>query len=244
VPTRDDLRIAFDREAAHWHRRHGSGQLVRLVRRWRTRRLLRACRLGPTARVLDAGCGTGEQLIELLPWIGEGVGIDLSPAMIDYARALALASGADQRLRFGVGAIEDATPQELGLFDAALFIGSLEHMLDPGLALSRAASLLRPGGRIAVVAPHPWHPRALWHRLQAGCGQIPPFRLLTRRALMQVARPVGLKPVSLGLASALENLVSFCLLGSTLVVFEHAPTYSRSSDHSSLTLAKKPSDSG
>lgn len=244
MPTRDDLRTAFDRQAAHWHRRHGSGRLVWLVRRWRTHRLRRACRIGPTARVLDVGCGTGEQLIELHPRLGEGVGIDISPAMIEHARALAAAHGAAQRLRFCVGAIEEAKPQELGQFDAVLFIGSIEHMLDPSLALFRAASLLRPGGRIAVIAPHPWHPRALWHRLQARCGQIPPFRLLTRRALAQLARPLGLQLVSSGLAAALENLLSFCLLGSTLVVLEQAPVYSRNSDHSSRTLAKKPSDWG
>ena len=38
------------------------------------------------ARVLDLGCGTGELLAELEP--SYGVGVDLSPAMIDQAQRL------------------------------------------------------------------------------------------------------------------------------------------------------------
>jgi SAM-dependent methyltransferase len=216
----DDLRAAFDREAQSWHRRHGSGPLVRLVRRWRTRRLLRACRLDRGARVLDVGCGTGEQLLELLPRIAEATGIDISPAMIARARALAAARGADDRLRFAVLAIEEAEPPELGLFDAVLFVGSLEHVADQRLALARAASLLRPGGRLAVVAPHPAHPRSWWNRLQSRRGRIPPFRHPWSAELRAMATAAGLGPVAGDRLERLENAVSFCLLGSTLAVFE------------------------
>jgi glycosyltransferase involved in cell wall biosynthesis/SAM-dependent methyltransferase len=48
--------------------------------------IIRACHsfLDPESRVLELGCSTGELLNELKP--GEGVGVDISPVSIDYAR--------------------------------------------------------------------------------------------------------------------------------------------------------------
>ncbi|MFC1960324.1 class I SAM-dependent methyltransferase [Chloroflexota bacterium] len=42
--------------------------------------------LTPTTRVLDVGTGGGERFINLASYFGQGVGIDLSPAMVDTAR--------------------------------------------------------------------------------------------------------------------------------------------------------------
>lgn len=41
------------------------------------------------SRVLDVGCGAGQHLVALAPLIRAGTGVDVSPAMIDEARALA-----------------------------------------------------------------------------------------------------------------------------------------------------------
>lgn len=215
-----ELREAFDRVAQHWRSRHAQPLAARLVRAWRTRRLLAALRLGPASAVLDVGCGTGEQLIALLAHIGRGVGIDISPEMIRRARA-AERPASPGELAFHVLAIEQATPAHPGRFDAVLFVGSLEHMADPELALKRAARLLQPGGRLAVVMPHPFHPRSAVHRLQARCGSMPSFRHLRPRHLAAMALRAGLVPVQVhGLAKA-ENLLSLVLLGSYLALFEH-----------------------
>jgi SAM-dependent methyltransferase len=41
----------------------------------------------PTGRILDVGCGTGDLVWRLAPKADEVVGIELSPAMVDYANA-------------------------------------------------------------------------------------------------------------------------------------------------------------
>lgn len=45
--------------------------------------------VGPRDRILDAGCGYG-RLLDILPasWAGEYLGVDLSPSLIERARAL------------------------------------------------------------------------------------------------------------------------------------------------------------
>lgn len=242
MPETDPGRT-FDRYAAEWSRRHAAPWPARLFRRWRTARLVRLCRLSPPARLLDVGCGTGEQLLELAPWLGSAVGIDASGAMIARARAHAERSPAAAHASFLALPIEGADAAALGTFDAVIFVGSLEHVREPALALKQAAELLRPDGRLAVVVPHPAHPRSWWSRLRMRRGRIPPFRHPWPRELRAAALAAGLEPVAHRLPERLENALSLLLAGSRITVFRPA-RHSRSSDQSSLTRAKKPSDSG
>lgn len=61
------------------------------LERWQTiearHREILAATIGPEDSVLDAGCGWG-RLLELMPagWIGEYLGVDLSPDFIDLAK--------------------------------------------------------------------------------------------------------------------------------------------------------------
>jgi 2-polyprenyl-6-hydroxyphenyl methylase/3-demethylubiquinone-9 3-methyltransferase len=41
----------------------------------------------PTDVVLDVGCGNGDHLLALGPELDRGIGIDISPGMIELARA-------------------------------------------------------------------------------------------------------------------------------------------------------------
>lgn len=51
--------------------------------------------VSPTAAVLDVGTGGGERLLELSPYFGHGLGVDIDPGMVRVARGNADSAGSD-----------------------------------------------------------------------------------------------------------------------------------------------------
>ncbi len=101
-----------------------------------------------TARVLDAGCGTGAISRDLARWanVGEVVGIDPSPIFLAKAQELA----ADiPNLQFEEGDAR-SLPYENSAFDAVIFHTCLCHVPGPDKALEEAFRVLRPGGHLAI----------------------------------------------------------------------------------------------
>jgi SAM-dependent methyltransferase len=136
--------------------------------------------------VLDGGCGMGRYLriaAELGPALV--VGLDLSPAVL-AARELtagmpgvAIVRGDLLRLPFSPGS-----------FDHIYSIGVLDHTPDPRKAFLNLATLLKPGGRIAVWVYRQERPAVEWimsaHRAVS--------RRLPLRVLMGLSRlfaPIG-----------------------------------------------------
>ena len=99
-------------------------------------------------RVLDLGCGQGELVGRLTAAGYEAVGIDPRPEAVAEARRRTPAA------RFEVAAAE-ALPEDLGLFDAAVFVNALHHVAPErmGAALAGALSALRSGGELLVIEP-------------------------------------------------------------------------------------------
>ena len=111
--------------------------------------LLRAARLAPGQRVLDVAAGTGlaaEAAVRVLGPAGHLAATDISPAMLDRARARL---GHLPNVSF---AVEDG--QALSFpdqsFDAVLCNMGLMFFPDPARGLSEFRRVLRPGGRAAV----------------------------------------------------------------------------------------------
>lgn len=94
------------------------------------------------ARVLDAGCGTGALARHLARRGARVTAIDLSPGMIEVARARS-----DGDIDFRVADLMD---WQRGSFDWIVSVAALHH-LPLAAALAHLRSLLRPGGRLAVV---------------------------------------------------------------------------------------------
>jgi arsenite methyltransferase len=127
----------------------------------RRRRLIReALGARPGERILDAGCGPGFYVSELLDEVGPGgsvVGVDVSPQM------LAVAAHRNEG-RPGVELLEGSVaslPVKDGDFDGALCVQVLEYVEDATAALAEIRRALRPGGR-AVVWDVDWT-TVSWH---------------------------------------------------------------------------------
>jgi len=105
--------------------------------------------------VLDAGCGNGRYLQELKSRGAFAVGMDLSQAMLDRARALSTrVARADLR----------ALPLEAMSIDVVLCGLALGDVGELELALREIARVVRPGGCVIYSVVHPDGEAAGWSR--------------------------------------------------------------------------------
>ncbi|WP_409472989.1 class I SAM-dependent methyltransferase [Streptomyces sp. HC307] len=111
---------------------------------WATR--LRSWLPGSACDVLDLGCGTGSLSLLAAEQGHRVTGVDLSPAMVDRARAKL--AGRDAAFLVGDAA---APPVGAQRFDVVLVRHVLWTLSDPGRVLRHWRGLVRPGGRLVLV---------------------------------------------------------------------------------------------
>lgn len=154
-------------------------------------------------RLLDLGCGGGENTLALARGLGAGAAVGLDWATGPLARA----QGAG--LPGVCGRLDGADlPFPEGAFDVVAMTEVIEHLVDTDLALEEARRVLAPGGLLLVTTPNlaAWFNRAL-----LGAGVQPVFsevstrkiygrpgtevvghlRLFTRRALVELLADLG-----------------------------------------------------
>lgn len=100
--------------------------------------------LGPDARVLEVGCGTGTTALRHAPLVGHILATDISPAMLDIARERA-AEARTTNVTFRHAALEtlELAPESL---DAVLALNLLHLVEDRAAAIDKLAGALKPGG--------------------------------------------------------------------------------------------------
>lgn len=135
------LRDFFDEAAPRWATRSFDQALME--------RLIDCCKLGPGARVVDLGGGTGH----LLPTLRQRVGpsgclclIDLSLGMLRQAASLVATTRAWRCCGQG-----EHLPLRTGQWDAVIGMGLYPHLDDPLAVLAEIWRVLVPGGRVAFL---------------------------------------------------------------------------------------------
>jgi SAM-dependent methyltransferase len=96
------------------------------------------------ARILDAGCGSGRNMVELARH-GTVTGVELSPTSVRVARdrdAGEVIEGSVMDMRF-----DDAS------FDLAVSLDVIEHLEDDVGALQELRRVTKPGGALLVTVP-------------------------------------------------------------------------------------------
>ena len=106
-------------------------------------------------RVLDVGCGSGQLAVAIAPRVARVVGVDLTPAMLDQARAHAAAKGVKNVLWKVADSI--ALPVEDSSFDAVVSRAMFHHAADPAATFGEMHRACASGGRLVVtdLSPDP-----------------------------------------------------------------------------------------
>jgi SAM-dependent methyltransferase len=103
-------------------------------------------------RVLDAGCGEG-YLARMLATRGARVtGIDLSPSLIDQARA----KDPHGRIDYRVADLSQPLPNSVGAFHAAASYLVLNDVADYRGFAATLGAVLEPGGRLVLAFNNPY----------------------------------------------------------------------------------------
>jgi len=106
--------------------------------------LLRGLELPADPRILDAGCGSGRNMVDLAR-LGTVTGVEIADASLARARAR------------GIGEVVESSITDLpfpdGHFDLAVCLDVIEHIDDELGALRELQRVVAPGGALLVMVP-------------------------------------------------------------------------------------------
>ncbi len=135
----DEYRVMFETEDGHWWYR-GLRALLEIL-------LTRYAPANPdTGLILDAGCGTGANLLMLQAY-GRAIGVDISTEAIHFCRVRGIPNN-----RALVASVTDlAFPSQS--FDLVLSFDVICNIPDDVGAFAQVARVLKPGGYFIVQLP-------------------------------------------------------------------------------------------
>ncbi len=113
------------------------------------RMIVEAARPGPNDTVLDVACGGGIVVCAFAPHVRHATGIDVTPAMLGQARALATEKGLTN-VEWRQGDVT-SLPFEDSSFTIVVTRFSVHHFPDPAAVFREMARVCAPEGRLVVV---------------------------------------------------------------------------------------------
>lgn len=136
------------------------------------------------ARVLDIGCGTGQQTMLFKNSGFDVVGIDISRGLVKVA---------NKKIGAGICLVSDACklPFPDACFDAVTSAGStVNHIPDYTCFFEEAGRVLKPGGYIFLESDNKWNPDILWCLASAALGDPLKYHETLRGAIGYINRPL------------------------------------------------------
>ena len=160
----------YDMEDRHWWFRSRRRVIWALIHR---------AHPPASPRILDAGCGTGRNLMDFQK-LGPAEGVDLSTEAIEFC------------VRRGLHGVREAPieqlPYEDGRFDLLFATDVIEHLPEEGPALAELRRVGRPDARLLVTVPaYNW----LWSQHDTSWHH---YRRYTRPTLRAALAAQGWKP--------------------------------------------------
>jgi SAM-dependent methyltransferase len=113
------------------------------------RLIVEAAEAGPEDSVLDVACGGGIVVCGFAPHVKHATGIDMTPAMLERARALAAQKGLSN-VSWQEGDVTLLLWPD-GAFTVVVTRFAVHHFPDPAEVLAEMVRVCAPGGRIVVV---------------------------------------------------------------------------------------------
>ncbi|MBV9965341.1 MAG: class I SAM-dependent methyltransferase [Alphaproteobacteria bacterium] len=111
--------------------------------------IIDAGRPSPDDTLLDVACGGGIVVCAFAPFVRRATGIDVTPAMLERARALAAEKGL-ANASWQEGEVEHL-PYPDGAFNIVVTRFAIHHFLDPAAVFREMVRVCAPGGRVLVV---------------------------------------------------------------------------------------------
>jgi SAM-dependent methyltransferase len=146
------------------------------------------------ARWTELACGPGLIARAMAPRVGSVTGFDLTPAMVEKARAEAAAAGVEN-VGFELG---DATALDVpdDTFDGAITRFSLHHIPAPVRELEEMRRVVRPGGLVVVAdhVPDDAGDAAAWHEAIERLRDPSHWACLTPSRIAALGERAGLEP--------------------------------------------------
>jgi ubiquinone/menaquinone biosynthesis C-methylase UbiE len=119
-------------------------------------------------RFLDAGCGTGDFIPDLVARKGTVTALDFADEMIEQSRTRMARRGLKTRVEFVVGDVTSLDFDD-NVFDAIIGVGLIEYLTDYRAALQEFHRVLKPGGIVIVTVPSIVSPFMAYETLVPKC---------------------------------------------------------------------------
>ena len=105
--------------------------------------LIKRIKISPKAKILEVGCGSGQNL---LLWKEQNpTGLDISLEAIEKAK--------DEGLTVLQGDVNTKLPFANESFDIIFALDIIEHVEDDAAAIKRLVDLLKPNGKLIINVP-------------------------------------------------------------------------------------------